>query len=109
VRLIRKINPTEYRWLIARFLEPRPEKREPDPISTAAAIAKASQYRIKEWGLGYIKEAQMYLFVEEFFEDLDEEEQEELREEDPAMMIPDEEKIWKYVLQCHVRGASAHL
>ena len=48
VRLIRKINDTEYHWLIARVLEPRPEKTQPDPTSTADSIAKVSQYRIKE-------------------------------------------------------------
>jgi len=48
VRLIRKINDTEYHWLIPRFLEPRPEKTQPDPTSVADNIAKASQYKIEK-------------------------------------------------------------
>jgi len=47
VRLIRKISPVEYHWLIPRVLEKRPEKKEPDPLSVVSAIAKKTQYKIE--------------------------------------------------------------
>jgi hypothetical protein len=46
MNLVNKINDTEYHWVIARVLEPRPEKTEPDPVGVAEEIAKVSQYRL---------------------------------------------------------------
>lgn len=125
VRLIRKLNSTEYHWLIARVLEPRPEKTKPDPVETAAAIAKVSQYRVKSM-LEKSKvdiDGEEYYDLEEFVSlwetkevgellegFIDEEIREELiTEEDSYMTVPDENKKWEFDCQAHIRGASVHL
>jgi phosphoribosyl 1,2-cyclic phosphodiesterase len=125
VRLIRKINDTEYHWLIARVLEPRPEKTKPDPTSTADSIAKVSQYKIKSLleesiievdGESFydlerleelLEEEELFIYeVREFFEDVI---QEALVQEDDYMILPDENKVWRFGCQAHCRGVSVHL
>jgi len=115
VRLIRKVSPTEYHWLIARVLEPRPEKTVPDTINVVDSIAKSSTVKAEA-----VIEACTVKVEDEEFVDLDELEflaydwscplddifPDEVEE---AFKTPDENKKWKYGVQAHVRGLSVHL
>jgi len=122
VRLIRKINDTEYHWLIARVLEPRPEKTVPDPVETADRIAKVSQYKVKscleKCTIKFGEEE--YYDLEALYEQLVEERlpiealdlvDENIKEMlmEGYMTVPDENKVWQFAVQAHIRGCSVHL
>jgi len=67
VRLVTKKNDTEYHWLIARVLEPRPEKTEPDPPSVPESIWKATGKKmVEQYNLIVEIAGEEYIDVEEW-------------------------------------------
>ena len=75
VRLIRRVSPVEYHWLIPRVFEKRPEKTEPDPLTVVDAIAKRTQYKLeKEEQMSFEEAQEVYEALEDFLFELDPEE-----------------------------------
>jgi len=124
VRLIRKYTPTEYRWLIARVLEKRPEKTVPDGIEVADTIYKASMRKVKAskvivefendywFDMERLEEYDPYMF--RLFDNTIKRhlKRKEIKEvtlpKRPFLYNPPEDKEWQYRLFSHVRGASEH-
>jgi len=110
---IRKVNPTLYKWIIAKVLEVKPEPGSMDTLAVAEEIARATKEIVEEEkkrAEGFestfaVKKAELAWFLTEL--PCSEEEPLKLQMAD-LLVYPDESKGWLFVVQAHIRGLSVH-